>query len=195
MSLTSGFFNSINKDRLYDAEQVSNMFDGVVQDGIFKAIGNKFAVNAYEGMQVTVGSGRAWFNKTWTLNDGTEIVDISPAPLVGNRIDVVALKIDSSSSVRANSIEVIEGQTATTPVAPTWTNTDDIHYYALAHVYVYEGVTEIVQDNITNKIGTTETPWAATILSSESSVTGAILEINPPDTSSLPDGSIWIETR
>ena len=33
MSVTSGFFNSQNYDRGYDATQVSQIFDGVIEEG------------------------------------------------------------------------------------------------------------------------------------------------------------------
>ena len=36
MAVTSGFFNSVNHDRLYDAEQLSSIFDGIIIDGVMK---------------------------------------------------------------------------------------------------------------------------------------------------------------
>ena len=34
MSLTSGFYNSLDGDRTYNAEQMSELFDGIINDGI-----------------------------------------------------------------------------------------------------------------------------------------------------------------
>ena len=44
MSVTSGFFNSLNGDRRYNAEQMSSIFDGIINDGIFANIGTAFGV-------------------------------------------------------------------------------------------------------------------------------------------------------
>ena len=62
MSLTSGFFNSVNQDRRYNAEQMSAIFDGVINDGVFANIGTAFEVKASSGYTVNIGIGRAWFN-------------------------------------------------------------------------------------------------------------------------------------
>ena len=64
MALTYGFYNSQNGDRTYDAADISSIFDGV-NDGVFMSIGDAFIVSAANGMQVTVGSGRA-SDHTWT---------------------------------------------------------------------------------------------------------------------------------
>lgn len=46
MSVTYGFYNSLNGDRKYNAEQVSSLFDGLIIDGVFASIGTAFAVKA-----------------------------------------------------------------------------------------------------------------------------------------------------
>ena len=54
MSVTSGFFNSLNSDRRYNAEQMSAIFDGVINDGIFSSIGTAFTVTADSGFTVNI---------------------------------------------------------------------------------------------------------------------------------------------
>ena len=46
--ITSGFFNSINHDRVYNAEEMSNYFEGLVTSGIYEMIGGAFEVTAAE---------------------------------------------------------------------------------------------------------------------------------------------------
>jgi len=115
-------------------------------------------------MQVTVGSGRAWFNHTWTYNSVPSLHTIEPADLVLNRIDTVVLEINASEEVRANSIKVIKGTPATKPVAPTLINTELVHQYPLADIYVGANVTEIIPANITNRVGTEACPLVTGIL-------------------------------
>lgn len=73
MSVTYGFYNSKNKDRRYDAIQMSSIFDGIIRDGILQHVGTAMMVKESTGMMVNVGIGRAWFNHTWTLNDAVKM--------------------------------------------------------------------------------------------------------------------------
>ena len=38
MSVTSGFYNGLSHDRKYNAVQMSSLFDGIINDGIFQSI-------------------------------------------------------------------------------------------------------------------------------------------------------------
>lgn len=159
MAITSGFFNSLNGDRRYDAEQMSSLFDGIIRDGVFQNIGNRFVVSSTGGLNITVGTGRAWFNHTWTNNDGLLPLTLSSAPLLLNRIDAVVLEINSEQGTRRNSIKIIEGTTATNPARPTMIRTDTVNHYALAYITRREGTTSIGTADITTAVGTTETPY------------------------------------
>ena len=57
--LRYGFYNSVNGDRKYEAEDMGRLFDGIIQDGVFYSVGNRFRVEAAGGMYITVGTGRA----------------------------------------------------------------------------------------------------------------------------------------
>ena len=164
MALTYGFYNSYNGDRTYDATDISSIFDGIINDGVFMSIGDAFIVSAATGMQVKVGSGRAWFNHTWTYNSVASLHAIEPAEIVLNRIDTVVLEINASEEVRANSIKVIKGTPASNPVAPTLIDTELVHQYPLADIYVGANVTEIIPANITNRVGTEACPLSTGIL-------------------------------
>lgn len=164
MSLTFGFYNSIDGDRKYNALQMSSLFDGIIRDGIFMSIGDCFIVSEVSGMQVKVGTGRAWFNHTWTNNDSELIVDIPVSELILNRIDTVVLEINHSDEIRANSIKVIKGTPSSNPVKPELINDDYIHQYPLCDIYVEHGVTSITQANITNRVGTSDCPFVTGIL-------------------------------
>lgn len=49
MAFTSGFFNSQNHDRTYNNEQMAEIFDGVIRDGVYAGIGKQFTVIAGGG--------------------------------------------------------------------------------------------------------------------------------------------------
>jgi hypothetical protein len=159
MSVTYGFYNSVNGDRRYNTPQMSSIFDGIIRDGVFQSIGTAFAVTPGTGLHVSVGVGRAWFDHTWTLNDGALVLAIDTPDLFHPRYDAIILEVNSSNGVRANSIKVLKGQAADNPVAPSLTNNTTLHQYYLAYVYVAVGVTSFIQGNITNKVGTISTPF------------------------------------
>ena len=165
MAVTYGFYNALNHDRLYDAIQISSIFDGIIRDGIFSTIGDTMIVTAPEdGMYVNVGSGRAWFNHTWTLNDTAYPIEAEEAEVVLDRIDAVILEVNSSAEVRANSIKFLKGTPSSNPVKPTLTHNAEVNQYALAYVRIRAGQTTIFQSDIENAVGTDETPFITGVL-------------------------------
>lgn len=166
MSVTFGFYNSVNHDRRYNALQMSSIFDGIIRDGIFMSIGTAMVVKAASGMTVNVGEGRAWFDHTWTLNDSELPVKLEASELILNRIDTIVLDVDHRDSMRANSIIALKGTPASNPVAPTLIRSTEHNQYPLCNIYVKAGVTEITQSNITNLVGTGSCPFITGILES-----------------------------
>lgn len=164
MSFASGFFNSVDHDRLYDATDISRLFDGLIRDGIFASIGDCLVVKQSNQMNVTVGTGRAWFNHTWSYNDALYPVTIPPSEILMDRIDAVVLEINSVESVRANSIKLIKGTPSSTPTKPALMNTKEVHQYPLAYVTVGKEVTSIRQADIENCVGTSVCPFVTGIL-------------------------------
>lgn len=164
MSFASGFFNSVDHDRLYDATDISRLFDGLIRDGIFASIGDCMVVKQSNQMNVTVGTGRAWFNHTWSYNDALYPVTIPPSEILMDRIDAIVLEINSVEAVRANSIKLIKGTPASTPTKPALTNTKEVHQYPLAYVTVGKEVTSIRQADIENCVGTSTCPFVTGIL-------------------------------
>lgn len=164
MSFASGFFNSVDHDRLYDATDISRLFDGLIRDGIFASIGDCFVVKQSNQMNVTVGTGRAWFNHTWSYNDALYPVTIPPSEILMDRIDAIVLEINSVEAVRANSIKLIKGTPSSTPTKPSLTNANEVHQYPLAYVKVGKEVTSIRQADIENCVGTSVCPFVTGIL-------------------------------
>ena len=164
MSVTSGFFNSYNGDRKYNAEQMSAIFDGVINDGIFANIGTAFSVKAQSGKTVTVGIGRAWFKSTWIYNDAILPLEATESAVLLDRYDAVVIEVDRSTAVRLGTIKIIEGTPASTPQRPAMTKTVEVNQYPLAYLYRKAGSMEITQADITNMIGSAETPFVTGIL-------------------------------
>jgi len=162
--ITDGFHNSINGDRRYDAREMSAIFDGIINDGVFMSVGQAFAVNAVGGMEVTVGTGRGWFNSTWIKNDAVMKFNVSPAHVVMGRVDVIVIEIDGRTEARRNSIKYIQGVPAAQPSPPAMIHTDRFHQYPLCQITVLAESTDINQSGITNLIGLAPCPFVTGIL-------------------------------
>lgn len=164
MAFTCGFFNSENGDRKYNAEQMSAIFDGIIADGVFTTIGDHMAVSAGTGMQVLVGTGKAWFDHTWNVNDAAYPLAIAASDVTLSRIDAIVLETNHSDSVRLNKLRVVQGTVASSPVKPTLTNSEKVHQHPLAWVTVAPGVTQIAASAIENAVGTSACPFVTGII-------------------------------
>ena len=164
MSVTYGFYNAKDHDRQYDAVQLSSIFDGLINDGIYATIGDAFVITAGSNMSVTVGTGRAWFNHTWTYNDAKLILTIPNSEVLLDRYDAVVLETNDADNVRANSIKVISGVAASNPKKPDLTNDTHTHQYPLAYIKVPANSTSVSQANIENCIGTSACPFVTGIV-------------------------------
>lgn len=173
MSVTYGFYNSLNHDRKYDATQLSEIFDGIIHDGVYEllrrddgTITKKFMVEATgTGFQVTVDEGRAWFYHTWTKNDAKIVINLPSAPTVVNkyRYDAIILDIDANTNVRENKITYVSGPegNSQTPTKPELINSGLRHQIPLAYVLRVGRETVINQSNITIAVGSSECPYVA----------------------------------
>ena len=166
MSLTFGFYNSINGDRVYDAIQMGQIFDGIITDGIYATYLKAMVVKASDNAsEVIVQPGRAWFNHTWTYIDADYPVE-APAPeVILDRVDTLVLDINAEYSDRENKIIWVQGTpSSVNPEAPSLTNTTTHHQYPLCDVYRKAGTTMIYAADITNRVGTSDTPFVTGVL-------------------------------
>lgn len=164
MSIRSGFFNSTNHDRLYNAEDFSKIFDGIIRDGVFMSEGDHFNVTARTGMVVRVGTGRSWFLGTYTVSDEPIDFTVPAAHATLNRIDAIVIDVDKTPAVRANNVLYLEGTPATDPVPPTFASTTSHKQYPLCYIQVNVGTASMSQALITNKIGLEPCPFVTGIL-------------------------------
>lgn len=167
MAVSSGFFNSVNHDRLYDAEQFSSIFDGIILDGVYENFGEAFKVTAYSEANdtVIVGTGRAWFDHTWTYNDSQFSIQIDPPNEMLGRVDMIVIDVNREQNVRQNTIKYIRGSEAT-PNKPVSLVKSEFHnQYPIAYITVGTGASApISQASITNKVGSEECPVVTSFL-------------------------------
>ena len=162
MAITYGFFNSVDGDRKYNAEQMSTYFDGLVSDGIYQSVGGKFYVSAGAGLSVSVSTGRALIECHWLKNDNVLTITLDSADVQNDRKDLIVIKLDYSA--RTMGVEYISG-------AESVKNTETVKYLVLAKITVPAGATTITQANIKDIRGSALCPW----------VTGLVKQVDTSD--------------
>ena len=158
--VTSGFYDSLNHDRRYSSIQFGSIFDGVIQDGVFQHVGSRLMVSQNSGMMISVGTGRAWFNHTWTYNDSILPLTVPQSEVILDRIDAVVLEVDAREEGRINTIKIVKGTpTSKNAKPPAMLKEKNRWQYPLAYIKVAAGVTSIRTADITNKVGTSDCPF------------------------------------
>lgn len=150
MALESGFFNSVNGDRLYNARDMSRYFEHILSSGIFKRITDCFKVTAAGGMALNVAPGAGLIDCQWFRAEAAETVTIPTANAVLPRFDTVIARLDLSDTARSITLMVESGTPADAPAETAPTRTTTVYDLVLALVYVPAGATEITDENITD---------------------------------------------
>ncbi len=153
MAWTSGFFNSVNGDRRYNAQQMSEIFEGLITDGVYESVANKMAVQPNSGMTIQIATGRGWFGKHWVNNDSEYTLTLSESDVILNRYVAVCVKVDDTDAVRNATPYLKYSDFATTPVKPTMIRTETVKEYCLAYIYIKAGATEIKASDIEDTRG------------------------------------------
>jgi hypothetical protein len=172
MAITYGYFNSVDGDRKYNADQMSEYFDGLVSNGVYESVGGALRVVASTGMEVNVQTGRAIINCKWINNSSVNTLTITGSHPTLNRWTAVVLRLDIVN--RLIAITTKDGTNASEPVKPTMQNDGTMVELCLAYIYVAAGATTLTQANITDMRGSNLCGW----------VTGLIEQV---DTSTLFD--------
>lgn len=146
----SGFFNSVNGDRVYNAEQMSSIFEGLITDGVYEAVGNKLAVQPNSGMTIQIATGRGWCKKSWFNNTSEYLIALEASDVTLNRYAAICIRADHSETVRNAEPYVKYSDFATTPVKPEPENSETVKELILAYVYIKAGATEITASDITD---------------------------------------------
>ena len=152
MAIKCGFFNAVNEDRRYTAEDMCRPYHRLVSNGVFAEKDGSPSIDlqvlANNNMAVTVKKGEGIFFDHWFQLDEDMLLNIDVADQNYARIDSIIVKIDTTVGVRAGSIEVLKGTPASNPVPPTLTRTTTIYMYRLANITIGANEANIGQGDI-----------------------------------------------
>ena len=176
-SVKCGFFDALNGDRVYSADDMNKPYSRLVADGVFATQSGTPSTDLQviasgSGMTVTVQAGEGIFAHKWFINPTAIIITVPDNTGLYNRIDSVIAQVDKRQSGRVGSIVYRTGTPASTPVAPAISTSSNLVEYRIANILVAPSATAITQSVVTDLRGTSSCPW----------VTGLIQQ---PDTSTL----------
>lgn len=153
MAIKYGFFNSVDGDRKYDADDIGNYFLKLISDGVFATPATAMQVTAAGGLKVSVAAGWGFIKCKYLNNTSALQLTLSAADVVLNRYDRIVMRLDNTN--RLMTIAVKQGTAASTPTVPALTRTSNVWELSLARVYVAAGATVINQSDITDERGNT----------------------------------------
>lgn len=121
MAFHSGFFNSKNLDRTYTAEDFTSYLSSIICNGILDTYGQNFKLTAASsGLKVNLGTGKAWIDGHYFINDARYSIDLSSYQDESlPRFVAISILLDVGESVRSVSLEIIPGTPAESPTLPS----------------------------------------------------------------------------
>lgn len=165
MTMKSGFHNSINGDRKYNAEDMNRPYKDIVSNGVFPNPSDQLQVFASSGMIVSVSSGGGLFGSGWAYNDAPVLLTLSEPEATLSRIDAIVVRRDDSESVRDTILTIKKGTPAQTPVRPTMIHDEYIDEYCLATILITPGTSTITNSMITDtRPDTTVCGWVTGLI-------------------------------
>lgn len=140
------FWNSVNNDRLYDANSFEEWLSHFFTTGVFA---DELQVTASSGMDVKVAPGYANLKGKVRFFDSASTYTIATAGAIYPRIDTVV--VERNDTDRMISIKVVKGvYNGDNPVATAPVRSAAIYQIVLAQIYVAAGATKITQEDITD---------------------------------------------
>lgn len=147
--ITSGFFNSVDGDRKYYADEINSFFEGLVGKGVFQRVGGGMCVHKNGNMQIYVDTGKLTDSRgRWMKNDAKYVLTVDRADVAQPRIDAVIACIDSSGEERKGKIYIKKGIPSPSPSKPKIERSRNKEEYCLAYITITPKATYILQSNI-----------------------------------------------
>ena len=149
------FFNSINGDRRYLADNWAAYFASFIGNGVFPVPSYGLQILAGDsGLNVVVRIGKGWINGYFYVNTTEKTITLPNADFMLNRIDRIVLRWDLAT--RDITAQVKIGVPSSTPTPPQLQRDADAYELCLGDVFVGIGATGITQANITDRRWNTE---------------------------------------
>lgn len=168
-NVNCGFFNSINDDRVYYAEDMNKPYKRVIANGVFATPAGTPSTDlqvtsADDGMEIIVAAGDGLFGWKWFENPSDLSIQVSANPTANPRVDSIIVQVNNENESRSGNIIYRTGSPAANPSAPTLVNNETIYEYRIANITVGSGTEVISNSDITDLRGSEECPWVTSLI-------------------------------
>lgn len=167
-AVNCGFFDAINSDRVYSADEMNRPYKRVISNGVFATPNGTpstdLQVVASSGMSIICKKGEGLFGDKWFENPSGIAITVPSNTGTVPRIDSVLVQVDTRTSGRVGNIVHRTGTPASTPVPPAINQVEGVIEYRLASIRVNAGVSAITQSMITDRRGSSDCPWVTSLI-------------------------------
>lgn len=167
--MNCGFFDSVDKDRLYSAEEMNKPYKRLVSNGVFATpkgtpSTDLQVVSANDNTNIIVKKGEGIFGDKWFQNESDFVITVPNNTNIIPRIDSVIVQVDKRMTGRVGNIIYRTGIASSNPEPPNIGSVDNVIEYRLANIYVAAGEVFIGQEKIQDLRGSKECPWVTHLL-------------------------------
>lgn len=164
-----GFFDSINKDRLYSADEMNRPYKRVISNGVFATqqgtpSTDLQVLSANDGMNIVVKKGEGMFGDKWFENPTDIAITVPNNTSTVPRRDSVIAQVDKRTNGRKGRIVYRTGTANSNPMPPNLSTDNNVVEYRIANIYVAASAVYIGQDAITDLRGSSECPWITSLI-------------------------------
>lgn len=164
-----GFFDAVNNDRLYTADQMNLPYKRVIGNGVFATpqgtpSTDLQVVSAGNGMQIIVNAGEGLFANKWFNNPSAITITVPINTATTPRRDSVIVQVDMRTSGRVGNIIYRTGTPSATPMPPDIGTVTDVIEYRIANIDVAASASTINNDAIVDLRGSSECPWVTSLV-------------------------------
>ena len=164
-----GFFDSINKDRLYSADEMNRPYKRVITNGVFATPTGTPSTDlqtksANDGMNIIVKKGEGMFGDKWFENPTDIAITVPNNTSTVPRRDSVIVQVDKRTNGRKGNIVYRTGTPNSNPMPPNLSTDNNVVEYRIANIYVAASAVYIGQDAITDLRGSSECPWVTSLI-------------------------------
>ena len=165
VNVNCGFFDAVDNDRRYSADEMNMPYKRVLANGIFATPAGTPStdlqvISAGSGMDIIVKAGNGIIGDKWYESAADIRITVPNNTDVVTRVDSVIAQVDTRSSGRVGNVVYRTGGTS----APDLDTTAGVYEYRLANITVAPNATEITDSVINDRRGSSECPWITSLI-------------------------------
>ena len=167
-AVNAGFFDAVNQDRLYTANDMNRPYKRIVANGVFATPqgtpSTDFQVTGAGTMTITVAAGEGIFADKWFENPNPLSIVVPANNNTTARVDSVIIQVDTRTSGRVGNIVYRTGTPSSSAAAPAINQVTGVPEYRVANIYVAPSANAINNDAITDLRGSSSCPWVTSLI-------------------------------